>query len=62
MITANRITEGSKRIQEPKSRLITRMAFPIIFFNIFTWYIVIDSSNSHLQLYLLLSINPLVRG
>ena len=27
-----------------------------------TWYIVIDSSNGHLQIYLLLSINLLIRG
>ena len=27
-----------------------------------TWYIVIDSSSSHLQIYLLLSINLLIRG
>jgi hypothetical protein len=27
-----------------------------------SWYIVIDSSNGHLQIYLLLSINLLIRG
>ena len=30
--------------------------------NLPTWYIVIDSSNGHLQIYLLLSINLLIRG
>ena len=35
---------------------------PALYSSSFSWYIVIDSSNSHLQIYFLLSINLFIRG
>ena len=59
-ITWKGTTEYS--VVEKLSNQVRKKLIFLLFHLSISWYIVIDSSNSHLQIYLLLSINLLIRG